>query len=143
MKQIQFIFPVTLIIVCFAVSNSYAQSLQTQTGKQPMAQSKQSKYGLHGKLKTKEGKVDELVSILLKASKLVSTARGCHLYIVSKDIEDETIIWVTEVWESKEDHDNSLQIEGVRELISKAMPLIDGQPEKGIEFEVIGGAGLQ
>ena len=104
--------------------------------------SQDSKYGLHGSLPAKEGKADELVSILLKASKLVSNAKGCHLYIISKDAEDKNKIWVTEVWDSKEDHDNSLQNEEVRKLISKAMPLIDGEPGKGFELEVIGGAGL-
>jgi hypothetical protein len=51
-------------------------------------------------------------------------------------------VWVTEVWDSKEDDDNSLHVEGVRALISRAMPLLAGQPEKGQELEVIGGAGL-
>lgn len=93
-------------------------------------------------LKAKEGKADELVSILLQASESVSSAKGCHLYIVSKDSQDENTIWITEVWDTKEDHDASLQNEEVRKLISKGMPLIDGQPEGGSEFKVMGGAGL-
>lgn len=51
-------------------------------------------------------------------------------------------MWVTEVWDSKEAHDNSLQDEEVRSLISKAMPLLDGEPERGFELDVIGGVGL-
>jgi quinol monooxygenase YgiN len=101
-----------------------------------------NKYGLHGKLKATEGKGDELASILLKASKLVSTAKGCHIYIVSKDMEDQDSIWITEVWDSKQDHDNSLKVEGVRELISQAMPILAGPPQKGLELEVMGGAGI-
>ncbi|MEX2456810.1 MAG: antibiotic biosynthesis monooxygenase [Balneolaceae bacterium] len=107
-----------------------------------MEQLNQHKYGLFGKFTAKEGKSDELLSILLEASKLVSTAQGCHLYLISKDTENENNIWVNELWDSKEDHDNSLNIEGVKELIMKAIPLIDGQPEKGVELEVIGGAGI-
>lgn len=98
-----------------------------------------SKYGLHGKLKATEGKGEELASILKEASALVSTAKGCHLYMVSKDTKEREAIWVTEVWDSKEDHDQSLHMAGVRELISKAIPLLDGQPEKGVELDVIGG----
>jgi len=100
------------------------------------------KYGLHGKLKATEGNGDKLATILLGAAKLVSTATGCHLYIVSKSKDEEDTVWVTEVWDSKEDHDNSLKQDRVRELISQAMPILDGRPEKGLELEVLGGAGI-
>jgi quinol monooxygenase YgiN len=97
------------------------------------------KYGLHGKLKAVKGKGDALAEILVQASAMVSHAKGCHLYLVSREPQDEESIWITEVWDSKEDHDQSLHMEGVRELISKAIPLLDGQPEKGLELEVVGG----
>jgi quinol monooxygenase YgiN len=100
-----------------------------------------NKYGLYGKFKAQKGKRDELVSILLQAAKLVSTAKGCHHYIIYKDTTDEDGVCVSEIWDSKEDHDNSLKIDGCKELISKAMPLIDGKPE-GVPLEVIGGRGL-
>ncbi|WP_461491829.1 putative quinol monooxygenase [Pontibacter sp. HJ8] len=102
-----------------------------------------NKYGLHGKLKATKGNGDKLASILLEAAKLVATAKGCQLYIVSKSKDDEHTVWVTEVWDSKEDHDNSLKVEGVRELISQAMPILDGMPEKGLELEILGGAGIE
>ena len=102
-----------------------------------------NRYGLHGKLKATEGNGNKLAQILLEASALVSTAKGCHLYLVSKDQEDKDAVWVTEVWDSKEDHDNSLKVEGVRALISKAMPMLDGMPQKGQEFLVLGGAGIR
>jgi len=101
-----------------------------------------SKFGLHGKLKSIPGGCDRLTQILLDASKLVSTAKGCHLYLVSKDKTDIDSVWVTEVWDSKEDHANSLTLEGVKALISQAIPLIDGRPEKGQELEVVGGKGI-
>lgn len=101
-----------------------------------------NKYGLHGKLSATAGNGDKLASILLEAAKLVSTAKGCHVYMVSKDHSDEDAVWVTEAWDSKEDHDNSLQVAGVKELISQAMPLLNGRPEKGQELEILGGAGI-
>lgn len=97
-----------------------------------------SKYGLHGKLKATTGNGDELASILQQASTLMTAANGCHLYLVSKDIQNGDVVWITEVWDTKDDHDNSLSLPGVRELISKAIPILDGQPEKGTELEVIG-----
>ncbi|MBD1399032.1 antibiotic biosynthesis monooxygenase [Pontibacter sp. JH31] len=100
------------------------------------------KYGLHGKLKATAGNGEKLAAILLEASQLVSTAKGCHLYLISKDRKEEEAVWVTEVWDSKEDHDNSLNVEGVRALISQAMPILDGMPQKGQELEILGGAGI-
>ena len=101
-----------------------------------------NKYGLHGKLRATAGNGDQLAAILLKASKLVATAPGCHLYLISRDQDDPQAVWVTEVWDSKEDHDNSLNVEGVRELIAQAMPILDGLPQKGQELDVLGGTGI-
>lgn len=100
------------------------------------------KYLLHGKLTAKQGEGKQLADILIKASQLIKTAKGCNFYVVSKDAANENDVWVTEIWDSKEDHDNSLTVAGVKELISKAMPILDGAPTKGQELEMIGGHGL-
>ncbi|MBF8965733.1 antibiotic biosynthesis monooxygenase [Pontibacter sp. FD36] len=102
-----------------------------------------NKYGLHGKLQATTGNGPKLAQILLEASRLVSTAKGCRLYLVSQEDTAPDDVWVTEVWDSKEDHDNSLQVAGVKELIGQAMPLLAGRPEKGQVLEVLGGAGLE
>jgi len=101
-----------------------------------------SKYGLHAKLIAKEGQGDALVDILLQASKLVSTATGCKLYLISRDPEVPEDIWVTEVWNSKEDHDNALNPPEVKNLIGKAMPIISAPPVKGQELTILGGFGI-
>jgi len=98
-----------------------------------------SKYGLHSKLKAIDGGRDKLIQILLEASKLVSAAKGCNLYLISKDRTDNNAVWVTEVWDSKEDHDASLNLESVKKSITSAMPLISGKPERGQELEIVGG----
>ena len=102
-----------------------------------------NKYGLHGSLKAKEGQTEELAKILIKASELVATVKGCQLYVVGLDDTKPNTVWITEIWDTKEDHDNSLQVPGVRELIGTAMPLLDGQPEKGQELSILGGAGIK
>lgn len=102
-----------------------------------------NKYGLHGKLKAKPGKGNELSNILLENLKTGETMPGCHIYIVAKDSENPDHIWVTEVWDSKEAHADSLKLESVRTAITKAMPLLDGMPEKGTITEVLGGLGLE
>ena len=101
-----------------------------------------NKYLLHNKLSAKAGQANALADILIEASQLVSTAKGCHLYVISKEETSPNDVFVTEIWDSKEDHDNSLKVEGVRELIMKAMPILDGQPQKGQELELLGGIGV-
>ena len=102
-----------------------------------------NKYLLHGKLTAKQGHRDELASILIDASKLVSTAKGCKIYVIGLDKDDINSVYVTEIWDSKEDHDNSLNVKGVKELITKAIPILDGKPSTGQELKVLGGAGVQ
>jgi quinol monooxygenase YgiN len=101
-----------------------------------------SKYGLHGRLRSRAGSNEKLAQILLEASRLVSHAKGCRLYLISRDKNDDDSIWVTEVWDSKEDHDNSLNADDIKSLISQAMPLIEGRPEKGQELDILGGTGI-
>lgn len=101
-----------------------------------------NKYLLFGKLTAKAGHRDALADILIQASQLVSAVKGCRLYVIGKDENDPNTVYVTEIWDSKDDHDNSLKIEGVRELIMQAMPILDGQPTKGQELSIIGGAGI-
>ncbi len=100
------------------------------------------KYGLSVKFKSTVNNGEKLSSILLKASELVSTAKGCKLYLVSLDSEDSDTVWTTEIWDSKEDHTNSLSIIGVKELISQAMPLLVTPPVKVKEIKILGGYGI-
>ena len=100
-----------------------------------------TKYGLFGKIPAKEGKIDELTGILLEASRGIAQVKGCHLYVVSRSSEEPDSVWVYEVWDTKQDHDDSLKLASTQQLIARAMPLIDGKPE-GKSFEVLGGLGL-
>lgn len=126
---------VLLVILCLVSYQGFSQT-------NPNDQITTNNYLLHGKFTAKTGLVDELANILIEASQLVSTAKGCQLYVVSRDKNDPNSVYVTEIWDSKDDHDNSLKIEGVRELIMKAMPMIDGQPQKGQELDILGGTGI-
>jgi quinol monooxygenase YgiN len=99
-------------------------------------------YLLHGKLVAKAGHREALAALLMEASKLMATAKGCKLYVVGHDHSDQNGVYITEIWESKADHDQSLSVQGVKELIMQAMPLLDGPPTKGQEIELLGGAGL-
>lgn len=88
-------------------------------------------YGLIGKITPKDGQRDELIKILLEGS---AEMPGCLSYIVSKDAKENDVIWVTEVWDSKESHKASLDLPSVQEAMSKGRPLISEFNEQ-IEME--------
>src|SRR5471030_1391903 len=60
-------------------------------------------YGYIGSMKTKPGRRDDVVSILLAGVDGLREA-GCHLYVVGSAHADDNTIWVNEVWASKSHH---------------------------------------
>jgi quinol monooxygenase YgiN len=79
---------------------------------------------LHGRLAAKPGARDELLAILTDGAD-AEPMPGCRLYVVAVDEDDADGVWVTEIWASQEAHDASLRLDGVRERIARAMPLVD------------------
>lgn len=95
-------------------------------------------YGLIGKMKVAEGKRDELTKILLEGT---GNMPGCLSYIVANDPTDPNAIWITEVWDSKTNHEASLKLPSVQAPIAKGRPMITGFGER-FETEPVGGYGL-
>ncbi len=98
-------------------------------------------YGYIGSMRAKSGHRDHVVSILLSDVDGLRAA-GCTIYIVSRAADDEDIIWVNEVWQSKQHHDESLQLPATKDAIARAMPMLTGE-FTGQELRVAGGLGLQ
>jgi len=95
-------------------------------------------HGLIGKATCVPGKRDEFIGILLEG---VAAMPGCLSYVVARDPTDADAIWITEVWDSKENHAASLQLPSVREAIKRGRPLIAGFGAQTIT-EPVGGHGL-
>jgi quinol monooxygenase YgiN len=95
-------------------------------------------YGLIGKFLAAPGKREELIATMLEGSVPMA---GCLNYVIARDPASENGIWITEVWDSKENHAASLAIPEVKATIAKAMPLIAGFGER-FETEPLGGVGL-
>jgi len=100
-----------------------------------------SAFGMVGKMTSDAKDRDTLIDILTQAANLMENAEGCNLYVVSKDVDDDGAVWVMELWDSKEAHDLSLTIDGVRDLIGQAMPLLKGDLS-GATLLPISGKGL-
>lgn len=95
-------------------------------------------YGLIGKMTAQPGKRDALTAILVNG---VAGMPGCLSYVIANDPAQADLIWITEVWESKEAHAASLQLPSVRDAITKGRPLIAGM-ERVAETSPVGGSGL-
>ena len=95
-------------------------------------------YGLIGKMLAKPGQRDALVGMLLESS---GAMPGCLSYIVATDATNPDAIWITEVWDSQDNHAGSLKLSGVQATIAKARPLIAGFGER-FETQPVGGVGL-
>ena len=76
-------------------------------------------YGLMSSLTAKSGHRDELAAILAGASEGLP---GCRSYVVALDTSRDDMIWVTEVWESKELHEASLKTPKVMDAIARGRP---------------------
>lgn len=96
-------------------------------------------YGLIGKMTAKAGKRGELGAILIAG---ISGMPGCLSYIVGNDPKDADVLWITEVWETKEFHAASLSLPSVRAAIANGRPLIAAM-EIVSETLPIGGQGIK
>ena len=98
------------------------------------------RYGRFGKLGTRPGQRDAIVTILLRDVEALRGA-GCELYVVNTAPTDPDAVWVMEVWTSREAHRASLQLPSVKQAIAEAMPMLSGEFESS-ELDTLGGLGL-
>jgi len=82
------------------------------------------RFGLFGTITARAGRRDVLVACLLQGAELLRQAPGCELYVVHTSPTEADVVHVMEVWRSRADHEASLAIPGMRELVSTARPLI-------------------
>ena len=97
-------------------------------------------YGYIGSMRTTAGMRDEVIGILLSGANGLRAA-GCQLYAICTDPADADVIWVSEIWDSAEQHEASLQLPETRAAIGRAMPMLTGQ-FTGQELIVVGGLGV-
>lgn len=95
-------------------------------------------YGLIGKMLTEPGQRDVVIDILLRGTEAMP---GCRSYIVARDPSNENAIWITEAWDSAEQHRASLALPSVQQAIAQARPHITGFGER-FETEPVGGHGI-
>lgn len=104
----------------------------------PLAAGETPMHGLIGKLRAVPGRRAALAAILLEST---TAMPGCLAYVVAEDAADADALWITEVWDSAESHQASLQLAAVREAIARARPLIAGFDAQ-VATRPLGGFGL-
>jgi quinol monooxygenase YgiN len=103
---------------------------------------KQQRYLMQGKLIAKPGRRDDLAKILLKGAEHVGQARGCVFYLIGTKEDDPDAVYITEMWESLEDHHNSLKDPREKETMAQAVELLIFQIPGSLTLEIVGGVGL-
>ena len=98
-------------------------------------------FALINRLTTKRGKRDEVLKVLLEAGKPFQYNATCLLYLVYEDLKDPNVIWVQDLWTSKEEHTAALAKPEERSFVAQALPLLEGMPEQR-EVAPVGGKGL-
>src|SRR5215472_1776812 len=71
------------------------------------SQERPKMYGLIAKMNSTPSQRDALIAILLSGS---VSMPGCLSYVVAKDPDDDSGIWITEVWENESSHTASLTL---------------------------------
>lgn len=97
-------------------------------------------YAYQGTMRTRPGRRDEVVAVLLSGTGGLRAA-GCHLYAVGVSETDPDLIVVSELWASKEHHDASLELPETTAAIEAAMPMLTGE-FTGADARVEGGLGV-
>jgi quinol monooxygenase YgiN len=95
-------------------------------------------YGLIGSMTATQGQRDALAGYLLEG---LRDMPGNLSYIVAKDPANPDKLWITEVWDSPENHMASLKLPRVQAAITKARPIIAAMGERQ-ETIPLGGFGL-
>ena len=80
-------------------------------------------YGIIGQMTVAPEMREFVIAAMLEGTRDMP---GNIAYIIAEDAEDDNALWITEVWQTKTDHANSLKLPKVQEAIAKARPHITG-----------------
>ena len=106
-----------------------------------MAESEMRRFGLLGSFRAHPEQGEALAELLLQAADALASNPDCEMYLISQAAEDPELLWVSEVWVSRDAHAASLEDERVRGLVAQARPLIADHGQR-YELKPLGGKGL-
>ncbi|NDV02239.1 putative quinol monooxygenase [Pseudoroseicyclus tamaricis] len=78
-------------------------------------------HGVVGKIVARPGQREAVIKVLEDRPREVP---GCLSYVVARDVDDGSAVWVTEIWKSPAVHATSLRSPGAREMVDRLRPLV-------------------
>lgn len=83
---------------------------------------------------------DKLFELMSHIAQHLESIDDCLYFIVSKEVDSLTKVWVTELWTSQEAHDSSLADVSaeLRKVIDDAMSLVTYEQERAYLVPVLG-----
>jgi len=99
-----------------------------------------SKHGLIDVLTCAPEDQDKLFDLLIHIAQHLETIEDCLYFIISKEVNNPTKVWVTELWTSKDAHDQSLADAGdaILDIIHEAMSLVTDERQRATLTPVLG-----
>lgn len=95
----------------------------------------------HVKATVKPGKRDELLQQLQQLSaELLTRASGCIYYLISTT-EEPDVVWISELWTSKEAKDAVAMKPESAKAMKELMPLVASMTDR-TNLTVVGGTGI-
>ena len=95
----------------------------------------------HVKATVKPGKRDELIQQLQQLSaELLTRASGCIYYVISTT-EEPDVVWISELWTSKEAKDAVAMKPESAKAMKELMPLVASMTDR-TNLTVVGGTGI-
>lgn len=85
---------------------------------------------LINKLTAKPGRRDQVAAILLESGRAFEGVGACLMYLVSRDADDDDVIWVQDVWTDEAAHERAMANPAMQEQVRRAVPLLAGMPEQ-------------
>jgi quinol monooxygenase YgiN len=95
-------------------------------------------YGLVSQLLVAPNQRDAFARLLVGAT---GNMPGCLSYVVALDAARADALWITEVWTSREAHDQSLALPAVSAAMAQGRPMISGVGVRA-QTTPLGGVGL-
>jgi quinol monooxygenase YgiN len=95
----------------------------------------------HAKMIVRPGKRDEVIQLLNSSTELLHATPGCVYYLISIT-EEPDVVWVSELWASKEAKEALAASPETAKTMKQLMPLIVSVTDR-TGMTVVGGFGIQ
>jgi quinol monooxygenase YgiN len=99
-----------------------------------------TRFAQHTRIRAHPGKRDELIAKFLEAAEMQRDNPANELTLVSSSLDDEDVVYLTEVWTSDEEHERARESDEVQAWAADMPSLVGGPPET-TPLDVAGGSG--